>query len=482
MSANRLCAASKQKAARQAERRSNSISANLTVSPLVTFRFLAAAKQNGITKYMLQATLDSRTSDICIELNGRIFEVNQAAQLADQIMQATDPDELRALAPFVPGNKDNIARLHDMSDEELQAAGVMIPPFHPFCYADGTRVFTKRGLIGFAEVDVETDSFLSLNPETRRLEWVKAQQKLAYPYKGKMLRVSNAQKSVNMLVTPDHTLFFDRRIDRGLAGRVWETGFGPMSKIEKHENKLYVTSVPEEGSPDKICRFDAVKLCRLLGYILSDGYVKDGVPIIVQHNPQKRAIMEAHARETWWHVLPWKNRFAVKIPWIQHLLEACSKGAYNKEIPEVVFGTSIEARRAFLDAFRLGDGSERTQDCFGWGSTERVYRTTSPKIRDGLIRLLIGLGRAVSLHTEEPKSVKHHNGTYTAEHPLFILQELTSERRSASLSEEDYEGMVYDVSLEKNHTLLVEHKGRFAWGSNCHTVPLPVGEVTEPMI
>jgi len=409
--------------------------------------------------------------------------VDLALNFMHRIMEATDPDEIKALAPFVPGNKDNIARLAAMSDAELQAAGVMVPPFHPYCYADGTRVFTKRGLIGFAEVDVETDSFLSLNPETRRLEWVKAQQKLVLPYKGKMLRVSNAQKSVNMLVTPDHTLFFDRRIDRGLAGRVWETRFGPMSKIEKHENKLYVTSVPEEGSPDNICGFDAVKLCRLLGYILSDGYVRsDGVAIIVQHNPEKRAIMEAHARETWWHVLPWKNRFAVKIPRIQKLLEACSKGAYNKEIPEVVFGTSIEARRALLDAFRLGDGGERTQDCFGWCSTERVYRTSSPKIRDGLIRLLIGLGRAVSFDTVEPKPVKHHNGTYTAKHPLFIIQELTSERRSASLSEEDYEGMVYDVSLQKNHTLLVEYKGRLAWGSNCRTVLLPVGEDTEPMI
>ena len=44
------------------------------------------------------------------------------------------------------------------------------------------------------------------------------------------------------------------------------------------------------------------------------------------------------------------------------------------------------------------------------------------------------------------------------------------------------EGMVYDVSLQKNHTLLVEYKGRLAWGSNCRTVLLPVGEDTEPMI
>ena len=310
MSANRLCAASRQKAARQAECRSRPISANLTVSRLVAFGYLMAAKHNGIFKYTLSNPLDSRTSAICWELAGNhhVFEVDLALNYMNRIMELTDPDELKALAPFIPGNKDNIARLAAMSDGELQAAGVMVPPFHPFCYADGTRVFTKRGLIGFAEVDVETDSFLSLNPETRRLEWVKAQQKLVLPYKGKMLRVSNAQKSVNMLVTPDHTLFFDRRIDRGLAGRVWETRFGPMSKIEKHENKLYVTSVPEEGSPDKICGFDAVKLCRLLGYILSDGYVRsDGVAIIVQHNPEKRAIMEAHARETWWHVLPWKR-------------------------------------------------------------------------------------------------------------------------------------------------------------------------------
>ena len=112
-------------------------------------------------------------------------------------MEAVEPDELKALAPFLTNQDAKRFRDMEFNTIELENAGVMVPPFHPYCYADGTRVFTERGLIGFAEVAVETDLFLSLNPETRRLEWVKAQQKLAYPYKGKMLRVSATRKKAS---------------------------------------------------------------------------------------------------------------------------------------------------------------------------------------------------------------------------------------------------------------------------------------------
>src|SRR4029077_2571112 len=75
----------------------------------------------------------ARTSKICRELNGRVFEVDRSLDYMDSVLQATDPESLKSLAPFVDGSNAGIHRLEKMSDEELQAAGVMVPPFHPNC-------------------------------------------------------------------------------------------------------------------------------------------------------------------------------------------------------------------------------------------------------------------------------------------------------------------------------------------------------------
>lgn len=109
------------------------ISANLTTSRLVTYGFLFEAKLKGIAQYQLEAVLDDRTSEVCKRLHGRVFQVEQAFSYTDQVLRTTEPDALKAIAPFLRSNKSALAELENMTDEELQARGVMVPPFHPGC-------------------------------------------------------------------------------------------------------------------------------------------------------------------------------------------------------------------------------------------------------------------------------------------------------------------------------------------------------------
>lgn len=111
----------------------SSISANLSTSRLVSYGFLHGAHELGIRKYQLQAVLDERTSDICRELDGRVFEVDRALSYAERVLRTTDPEELKSIAPFLKGTKAAIKHLHETSDQDLQAQGVMVPPFHPGC-------------------------------------------------------------------------------------------------------------------------------------------------------------------------------------------------------------------------------------------------------------------------------------------------------------------------------------------------------------
>ena len=62
----------------------------------------------------------------------------------------TDPKDLAAAHPWVPANKASLSRLENASNEELQAAGILMPPFHPGC----RTVVTKVG-----EVDTSVVTF-----------------------------------------------------------------------------------------------------------------------------------------------------------------------------------------------------------------------------------------------------------------------------------------------------------------------------------
>lgn len=109
------------------------IGANLTTSRLVQFGALKQAQAKGITTFQLEATLDSRTSEICKRLHGKTFKVTQAINVTFSALGTSDPDALKAIAPFVSGNKDSLHALETLSTAQLAKRGIAVPPFHPFC-------------------------------------------------------------------------------------------------------------------------------------------------------------------------------------------------------------------------------------------------------------------------------------------------------------------------------------------------------------
>lgn len=84
----------------------------------------------GATKYVWDSVMDHRTSDICLELNGRVFEVSRAIEVRDKIIAAKTPEEAKEISPWIPENK-----FKEMSFEEIKAAGVVLPPAHGRCRA-----------------------------------------------------------------------------------------------------------------------------------------------------------------------------------------------------------------------------------------------------------------------------------------------------------------------------------------------------------
>ena len=73
------------------------------------------------------------------------------------------------------------------------------------CYDAETEVLTENGWRSFSEIDY-SDRICTLNPETNEIEFQHPTGIFVYNYEGKMYKLET--KRVNLLVTPNHKLFY----------------------------------------------------------------------------------------------------------------------------------------------------------------------------------------------------------------------------------------------------------------------------------
>ena len=116
---------------------------------------------DGLEKYKYVATLDSRTSEICQNMSGKIFLLKEAQE------------------------------------------GVNYPPLHSNCYDKETEVYTNNGWKLFKDC-TKDDLYYSLNPETLKAEFVNAKETISYKYNGEMCYFYN--NHFDLLVTPNHQI------------------------------------------------------------------------------------------------------------------------------------------------------------------------------------------------------------------------------------------------------------------------------------
>lgn len=93
-----------------------------------SFGSIEAMQKAGIDRYMIDAVVDHRTSEICEYLDGRVFEVAEAAAIRDRMIDAETPEEAKQVMPWM--RPEDVV---DRSESELVALGVMVPPFHGNC-------------------------------------------------------------------------------------------------------------------------------------------------------------------------------------------------------------------------------------------------------------------------------------------------------------------------------------------------------------
>lgn len=365
-------------------------------------------------------------------------------------------------------NGDNIGR---KSKDWKPVIGTV----HPFCYDDKTEVLTNEGFKFFKDLN-KTESFLSINLETGDAEYVKAVNWIDQEYKGDM--ILRKHKSFSLMTTPNHNHVISKR------NGPWK--LIPEGSINKWSNKFLRTIPNWSGQSITSIRFgnrsyDSKLFYQFLGYFLSEGstieYDTRRIHIAQSENKYLQKIFDCCVE-----LFPQANKCS------SYVEIRCRKGieddlweymcqfghSHEKFIPSEVKEADKEGIEIFLDAFREGDGSihkGRNWDDYQC-KDNRVFSTSSPRLASDLGELMLKIGRRPSYRNMGKVVVfdKKRQQTYTSKYDQIYIDEcFNTTAVSEALQPQiiKYDGRIYDVELEKYHTLIIRREGKVCVSGNC---------------
>jgi hypothetical protein len=354
-----------------------------------------------------------------------------------------------------------------------------VPPSHYNCFDDQTDVLTRRGWIRFADLD-QNDEFLSVDLQTGKPDWVFSNHLIMSQWNGDMVSFTN--RSYNLITTPDHNHVVKYRVKqkgRKDAG-VWKLVNG--SDLGKYDFNFLATIPCWEGEDFDFIeigsmRFPADVFFEFMGYFLSEGSISQpkGRQWQIKISQKKyKTIMDDCCKRLWSKI--WIGKEATYAPlYDSNVIDFFRKfgKSWDKFIPDMIKRSSKRQIRIFLDALLLGDGSRRKNK--QWKgcnfSDSLVYHTSSKRMADDISELILKIGKRPKMTPPKEGKVCHfRNGDYLIKHPCWSVIEnrnTSPNIDSMEIKEINYTGYVYDVELEKHHTLFVRRNGQIVLSGNC---------------
>lgn len=351
--------------------------------------------------------------------------------------------------------------------------------WHPQCYNDDTEVLTNTGWKLFRDVR-KGDLIMSLNPDTREIEWVSIVNRQCYDFDGELVRFHS--KSLDCAVTPEHRMVYLNKGD----GRI---KYCPASEFRMTMGGFYrgaeycaddKTYFEVEG---KKIPFD--DYCAFMGYYLSDGSLQHSTGVIIAQQAGRFAFYDIvdTVAKMGYDLTFTPDTINIYNSALNRYLSQFSTCA-DKYIPDEIKTASKRQIQIFLDAFIKCDGHARKCKSFVGNhghsfhsdKEERMYFTTSERLAGDLSELILKVGNRPSFEFQEPRvSVKRDGSLIKSNHLCYRIRECYSATATVFKKELiPYSGKVYDLTLERNHIMYVRRNGKCFWGSNCMCYAVPI--------
>ena len=381
-----------------------------------------------------------------------------------------------------------------MEGQPVSEAGY--PPFHPHCYPADTEVLTDSGWKFWPAVSGD-EKFLSINLDDGNAEWVKAKQLIAVDYTGPLRRYQN--HNLEFLVTPNHfqVVMFGKELNS--KGRL-DAGIWQLIEDRKlpKSNWSFLATIPNwvGRSERKIVvageTFDTLDFVRFVAIYLSEGCA---APARRRSQPQL-CISQMKHQKLFWDLCArifgkiWPGKHACYIPmgdkpalfqWFQDFGKS-----WEKFIPKEIKELKKEYLEEFLNYYTLGDGNEKQNVPLPGAKTLSVSRqiaTSSSRMAADLGELILKIGKRPSYSLDKARWIQHKNGLYLTKHPCWRVNVCTGTKhsdRNMTIDWVDYTGKIYDVELEKFHTLVIRRKNGVIVSGNCACSTQEIQMSTQP--
>lgn len=358
----------------------------------------------------------------------------------------------------------------------------IITAVHPFCYDDKVEVLTNKGWKFFKDLD-KTELFLSINPETGEGEYIPAVAWINQYYEGDM--VYRKSKCFDLANTPNHV---------HVGRKHGQKHISLVNESDIKDNFSFLSHIPSWKGIDTPFividnkKYDTNLFCEFLGYYLSEGSFTEWgdknrtiprrrVNISQKKSEAKEKIIKC-CRALFKNVIVTKKRIEFNLNKendkdLIHIIRSFGH-AHEKYVPDFIKELSPKYIKIFLDAFLLGDGTVHRGVLYdGYQcKPQRIYSTSSVKLKDDLGELLLKVGKCPSFKNRG-KSIYHckkQKKDYLTRYDQWNVAELNSKYRYGKVMKKEikpYKGFIYDVELEKNHTLVVRRNDNVCVSGNC---------------
>lgn len=372
----------------------------------------------------------------------------------------------------------------------LDEADIVVtnPPFS--CYSSDTEVLTNNGWKYIKDVDIKTDLFMSVNPDTKQMEMVKAVDFISSPVKGELYHFHNNNMDFcvtgNRRMYAHHNTYKNKQKVISLSIRnaedIKKTNLLPLSgfsykgvnqeyfilpevkQLEQYSRKEI--TIPEKKIPMK-------DWLEFFGFWLADGCYRDHINT---YGKRDYTISIKQNKKNESYVLDLINRIGFKAEITTRFDDNKNYNIYSKQLWEYLyqFGRSADKYipREFLDldidylkalwtGYTNGDGSLCKNGQWHFSS---VSKNLIDSIQELILKIF---GIITQVHKRTRKHSYDDNYGTCYEMSVKLDRWHKDYSKYGTPDKVQYDDNVYCLTLEKNHIMLVRHNGKIGWCGNC---------------
>ncbi len=365
--------------------------------------------------------------------------------------------------------------------EVIDEIGLLDEIFNPYlledtdyCYDKKTQVMTKNGLKYFYELNYEDE--LMVLTDDFKIGWQKPTN-LIKKFESKLLHFKN--RRVDILCSKQQKLlvgYKNKYIKKGGDTTFREIDFvgAEMVEPDKANNcrKFIRTALGDwEGKKKSFIKikgniFPIMPFVKFMGWYLSEGSVcytrfkerRDYSIVISQCKKENKEKIKKIVSELGFKPKEYQDRIIFYDKSLSAYLRKFGK-SFDKYIPYEIKELSSKYLRLFLNEFIFGDGYYKKKGF--------ALYTSSPKLKDNLIEILIKLNISFSFSLQGGGKMKIKNREYNCRKCWHIqAYPLNGMARLPKKKEVDYNDFVYDVTVPA-HRIYIFRNGRGCWSGNC---------------